>query len=140
MLLLSSSASFSQNRLDPIVQSVKCERSKVGYRRSLENGYLSISQRTLFMVASMGEEIHVRQWRIQRGFIENLRKNREKLTSNHVKLANRAPPPPPPPLVNLNPLTSNPGPAPVRTDKVWHQEESTHRTRQQELFASTIQI
>ena len=30
MLLLSSSAAFSQNRLDPIIQSVKCERSKWG--------------------------------------------------------------------------------------------------------------
>ena len=29
MLLLSSSAAFSQNRLDPISQSVKCERSLI---------------------------------------------------------------------------------------------------------------
>ena len=36
MLLLSSSAPFSQNRLDPIIQSVKCEISLENYEANCQ--------------------------------------------------------------------------------------------------------
>ena len=38
---LFSSAASSQNRIDPIIQSVKCDRSELGIVRSRENGHVS---------------------------------------------------------------------------------------------------